>query len=62
MYYFLLLLDLSINTTTAIVIQNDIKSTMLHAILDVAMVVTYVFVGLFVANYILDMSCGCRAI
>ena len=38
--------------------QNDIKSTMLHAVLDVAMVVTYVFVGLFVANYIIDFLVG----
>ena len=37
---------------------NTIKSTILHAILDVAMVVTYVFVGLFVANYIIDVLVG----
>ncbi len=37
---------------------NDIKSTVLHAILDVAMVVTYVFIGLFVANYIIDILVG----
>ena len=37
---------------------NNIKSTMLHAILDVAMVVTYVFIGLFVANYIIDVLVG----
>ena len=36
----------------------DIKSTMLHAVLDVAMVVTYVFIGLFVANYIIDVLVG----
>jgi len=37
---------------------NTIKSTMLHAILDVAMVVTYVFIGLFAANYIIDVLVG----
>ncbi|MDA9612408.1 arsenic efflux protein [Flavobacteriales bacterium] len=37
---------------------NNIKSTLLHAILDVAMVVTYVFIGLFIANYIIDVLVG----
>ncbi len=37
---------------------DDIKSTTLHAIIDVAMVVTYVFIGLFVANYIIDILIG----
>ena len=37
---------------------DDIKSTTLHAIIDVAMVVTYVFIGLFVANYIIDVLIG----
>ena len=37
---------------------SNIKSTILHAILDVAMVVTYVFLGLFVANYIIDDLVG----
>ncbi len=37
---------------------NTIKSTILHAILDVALVVTFVFVGLFVANYIIDILVG----
>ncbi|MEC7646559.1 MAG: putative manganese transporter [Bacteroidota bacterium] len=36
----------------------DGKSTMLHAILDVALVVTYVFIGLFFANYIIDIIIG----
>ena len=36
----------------------DIKSTILHATLDVAMVITYVFVGLFVANYVIDILIG----
>ena len=37
---------------------SNIKSTILHAILDVAMVVTYVFIGLFVANYVIDVLVG----
>ena len=37
---------------------STIKSSVLHAILDVAMVVTYVFIGLFVANYIIDILVG----
>tara|TARA_B100000214_G_scaffold280916_1_gene210522 strand:- start:857 stop:1963 length:1107 start_codon:yes stop_codon:yes gene_type:complete len=36
----------------------DIKSTILHAVLDVAMVVTYVFIGLIFANYIIDVIVG----
>ena len=38
--------------------EDDIKSTSLHAILDVAMVVTYVFIGLVVANYVIDVLVG----
>ena len=38
--------------------KDDMKSTILHAILDVAMVVTYVFIGLFVANYVIDVLVG----
>ncbi|MAZ00991.1 MAG: hypothetical protein CMP58_02210 [Flavobacteriales bacterium] len=37
---------------------NNIKSTISHSILDVAMVVTYVFIGLFFANYIIDVLVG----
>ena len=37
---------------------RTVKSTMLHAVLDVAMVVTYVFIGLFSANYIIDVLVG----
>ncbi len=37
---------------------NNIKSTVSHSILDVAMVVTYVFIGLFFANYIIDVLVG----
>tara|TARA_B100000900_G_scaffold239029_1_gene203123 strand:- start:9436 stop:10542 length:1107 start_codon:yes stop_codon:yes gene_type:complete len=37
---------------------NDIKSTLLHAVTDIAMVVTFVFVGLFIANFIIDILVG----
>ena len=36
----------------------DLKSTILHGILDVTLVVTYVFIGLFVTNYIIDVLVG----
>ena len=39
----------------------NVKSTMLHAVLDVAMVVVYVFIGLFFANYIIDVLVGAEA-
>ena len=38
--------------------DNDLKSTLLHSILDIAMVVTFVFVGLVIANYIIDILVG----
>ncbi len=38
--------------------SNNIKSTLLHAILDVSMVITYVFIGLFITNYIIDVLVG----
>ncbi len=38
--------------------EDDIKSTLVHAIIDVAMVVTFVFIGLLVANYIIDVLVG----
>lgn len=38
--------------------SNDIKSTLLHAILDVSLVITFVFIGLFFANYIIDVVVG----
>lgn len=38
--------------------DNTIKSTTVHAVKDVAMVVTFVFLGLFVANYIIDELVG----
>jgi len=37
---------------------NNIRSIMLHAVLDVSMVVTYVFIGLFFTNYIIDVIVG----
>ncbi len=38
--------------------MNNIKPTILHAIIDVALVVTYVFIGLFVTNYIIEVLIG----
>ncbi|GEN57571.1 membrane protein [Halolactibacillus alkaliphilus] len=38
--------------------NNDIKSTMLHAVSDISTVIVYVFIGLFVANYIIDVVVG----
>ena len=38
--------------------ENTLKSTSLHAVKDVAMVVTFVFLGLIMANYIIDEMVG----
>lgn len=39
--------------------HNDaMKTSLLHAIFDISMVVMYVFIGLFVANYIIDVMVG----
>lgn len=38
--------------------DDDIKSITLNAIIDVAMVITYVFIGLVVANYVIDVLVG----
>ena len=38
--------------------RNDLKTTLLHSVLDITMVVTFVFIGLFVANYIIDVLVG----
>ena len=38
--------------------DDSIKSTTYHAVKDVAMVVTFVFLGLFIANYIIDELVG----
>ena len=37
---------------------SSIRSTISHATLDGSMVVTYVFIGLFVANFIIDVVVG----
>ena len=37
---------------------NNLKSTLLHAVSDIAMVVTFVFIGLFVSNFIIDIVVG----
>ena len=37
---------------------NSVRSTISYATLDVSMVVTYVFIGLFVANFIIDVVVG----
>jgi hypothetical protein len=41
--------------------QKKIKSTLLHAVFDIATVVLYVFIGLFVANFIIDVLVGAEA-
>ena len=38
--------------------EDDIMSTIKHAIRDVSLVVTYVFIGLFAANYVIDIIVG----
>ena len=38
--------------------EDNFKSIMLHAVKDVSMVVTYVFIGLLIANYIIDIIVG----
>lgn len=37
---------------------TDIRSTVLHGVFDITMVVTFVFVGLFLANFIIDELVG----
>ena len=37
---------------------NNLNSTLLHAVSDIAMVVTFVFVGLFISNFIIDIIVG----
>ena len=37
---------------------SNLKSTLLHAVSDLAMVVTFVFIGLFIANFIIDILVG----
>ena len=38
--------------------ENNLKSKTLHAVIDVSMVITYVFIGLFIANFIIDIVIG----
>ena len=38
--------------------SRTLKSALTHSIADVALVVTYVFVGLFVANFVIDILVG----
>jgi hypothetical protein len=38
--------------------NSSIKATLLHAVADIATVIAYVFIGLFVANYIIDVVVG----
>ena len=37
---------------------NNLKSTLLHAVSDIAMVVTFVFIGLLIVNFIIDIAVG----
>ncbi|GEM01372.1 Putative, 10TM heavy-metal exporter [Halolactibacillus halophilus] len=38
--------------------NSSAKSTLLHAVSDIATVIVYVFIGLFIANYIIDVVVG----
>lgn len=38
--------------------NKDIKSTLIHSVSDITMVVMYVFIGLLVANFIIDVLVG----
>ena len=38
--------------------ENNLKSISYHAVMDVAMVVTYIFIGLFITNFIIDVIIG----
>ncbi len=39
-------------------ITTDLRSTLQHGLEDITMVITYVFVGLFVANFVIDVLIG----
>ena len=41
--------------------REDLRSTLLHAVLDITMVTVFVFVGLFIANFIIDIIVGPEA-
>jgi hypothetical protein len=38
--------------------DNNVRSTLLHAIFDISTVIVYVFAGLLIANYIIDILVG----
>lgn len=38
--------------------NKSIKASLLHAIFDISMVVMYVFIGLFIANFVIDVLVG----
>ncbi|MFK7756288.1 MAG: putative manganese transporter [Flavobacteriales bacterium] len=41
--------------------NDNLRSTLLHSIEDITMVITYVFIGLFAANFIIDVLIGAEA-
>jgi len=41
--------------------DESLRSTLLHAVEDITMVITYVFIGLFAANFIIDILIGPEA-
>ncbi|MEZ7940131.1 MAG: putative manganese transporter [Flavobacteriales bacterium] len=41
--------------------DDNLRSTLLHSIEDITMVITYVFIGLFAANFIIDVVIGAEA-
>lgn len=38
--------------------DNNMKTTLLHAVLDISTVIVYVFAGLLIANYVIDILVG----
>ena len=56
LYYFMN--EFIIKSTNCHCEEDNFKSTMLHAVKDVSMVVTFVFIGLLIANYIIDIIVG----
>ena len=55
-YYFINILIYKYHDCS--VAYSNIKSTILHAVIDVAMVVSYVFIGLFITNFVIDYLVG----
>ena len=41
--------------------KENIRSTLLHSILDISMVTSYVFIGLFIVNFVIDVIVGPEA-